>query len=377
MCGGPEVRDMGDLQRPVRPPFDGPSRPLVEELPESGSRDGAFQRIFARFLRGRSGRRRGRRRRRNAPGRRHARGRDGRRDAPRRTGFFHDPRRDDDIVGPCGRRGRRLGRGGKGRNGQGCGVRRRGLLQDVEPGGNRRGNGAEREKDGHKTGLSPSRPIGRSLRQDLGRIGSNTLEGVGELPRGGESPVTVLFESAQHYAREGGAGPRVESRGFEGRRRAVEMLAEIPLRSLRLKGRLPCQHLVEHDAERVDVAPAVHELTRGERSRLFGRAVLQLAHEEARARHRQGLRRHPLGDAEIDDLGEQAAVPALPDEDIVGRDVAVNDPLGVDLREAGQDLARDVQGLRGGNRPVPAHPFLERHAVDELPDHVERAVRQA
>ena len=52
----------------------------------------------------------------------------------------------------------------------------------------------------------------------------------------------------------------------------------------------------------------------------------------------------------------------------------MDDPLRVDLGQPGEDLPRDEECLGRRQRPVAPEPFLHRDAVDELPDHVVRAV---
>ena len=52
----------------------------------------------------------------------------------------------------------------------------------------------------------------------------------------------------------------------------------------------------------------------------------------------------------------------------------VNDALRVDLGQTREDLPRDVEGVVGRKGPAVLEPVLERHAVDELPHHVEGAV---
>ena len=58
------------------------------------------------------------------------------------------------------------------------------------------------------------------------------------------------------------------------------------------------------------------------------------------------LGRDALGDAEVDDLGLEPAARRLAEHDVVGREVAVDDALRVDLRQTREDLPRDVEGAR-------------------------------
>ena len=75
------------------------------------------------------------------------------------------------------------------------------------------------------------------------------------------------------------------------------------------------EHLVEHDAERVDVGLAGHRLA----ERLLGRDVVGRA--EHPAGQRQAFLGQRAGDAEVRDL--RAAL--LAEEDVVRLDVAVDD----------------------------------------------------
>ena len=98
----------------------------------------------------------------------------------------------------------------------------------------------------------------------------------------------------------------------------MEVFAEVPLRRLRLEGRLSGQHLVEDDAEGVEVASSVNGLARGQRPGLFGRAILELADEHPGPGHlMKRLGGHPFRDPEVDDLGEQPPVLRLAQHDVV------------------------------------------------------------
>ena len=96
------------------------------------------------------------------------------------------------------------------------------------------------------------------------------------------------------------------------------------------------EHLVEHDAERVEVGLAGDRLA----ERLLGRDVV------GRAEHAPGDRQPLLGerarDAEVGDLG--AAF--LADEDVLRLDVAVDDHALVRGAERARDLDRVGDGLR-------------------------------
>ena len=93
------------------------------------------------------------------------------------------------------------------------------------------------------------------------------------------------------------------------------------------------QHLVEHDAGRVDV----RRRARRESARLLGRQVLRGADDRARLRD---LARPGARDPEVHHL--DAAV--WRNDDVVWLDVAVDDAVAVGVVERGEDLARVVDG---------------------------------
>ena len=122
------------------------------------------------------------------------------------------------------------------------------------------------------------------------------------------------------------------------------------------EGDLSGEHLVEHDAERVEVGLPGHGLA----ERLLGRDVV------GRAEHapgdRQALLGERAGDAEVGDLG--AAF--LADEDVLRLDVAVHDHPFVRGAERARELDGVGEGLGDRQRPLAADELLERLAVDVL-----------
>ncbi len=117
------------------------------------------------------------------------------------------------------------------------------------------------------------------------------------------------------------------------------------------------QHLVEHDAERVDVGLLVdvHAL------RLLGRDVV------GRAEHRAGLG-HPAldveraGDAEVGDLRLAVAV----QQDVLRLDVAMDETVAVREREPARDLDRQLERRRDRQWVRLLDQPLEVVAADEL-----------
>jgi hypothetical protein len=115
-------------------------------------------------------------------------------------------------------------------------------------------------------------------------------------------------------------------------------------RRVRMEGPLPREHLVEDRAESEDVRARVG----GPALDLLGRHVAESSHDDARLRPggrgrqtrlrpRFSFRLSELGEAEVEDL--HAAV--LRDEEVLGLEVSVDDPLLVRRRET----LRDLQGV--------------------------------
>ena len=115
------------------------------------------------------------------------------------------------------------------------------------------------------------------------------------------------------------------------------------------------EELVEDDAGRVEIGALVD---RGS-PRLLGREILSRPDDRARLGHLAGP---GPGDAEVGHLDAPLAV----DEDVVGLDVAVDDPVLVGVPEGGEDLAgvRDRDG--NGARAARHDQLLERAALDVL-----------
>ena len=118
---------------------------------------------------------------------------------------------------------------------------------------------------------------------------------------------------------------------------------------------LPGEHLVEHDADRVEVGGLVDRRA----ARLLGREVLRGADDRADLGH---LARAGARDPEVGHL--QPALGA--DEHVVWLDVAVDDPVLVRGRECGEDLAGVVDRDLDRRRPAPDDQLLERAPVEEL-----------
>ncbi len=140
------------------------------------------------------------------------------------------------------------------------------------------------------------------------------------------------------------------------------------------KGRRAGQHLVEHDAQRVEVAAPV-----GAAVRLLGRHVLGRADQQPAFGHarplvvRTGFVARDVaqaGDAEVehlDQLGVLALVAgAADDHDVLGLEIAVHDAHVVRHADGGQHLRQDVDDARVGQRRVLADHLVERPPLDVL-----------
>ena len=114
-----------------------------------------------------------------------------------------------------------------------------------------------------------------------------------------------------------------------------------------------------------------------DRSRLLGRAVHELAHEDAGLGDLEaGLGLEVLRQAEVDELHLIAPAAVAGDHHVVGRDVAMDDAGGVDRFETAQRLDAEVHGQRQREDAVGLQPVVDVLALDVLRDHVEAAVRE-
>ena len=130
---------------------------------------------------------------------------------------------------------------------------------------------------------------------------------------------------------------------------------------------LPGEHLVEDDAHRKDVAPAVGRET----TDLFGAHVAELALENSRLGLLRPVRR--LGDTKVDDLH----LAVVGDEDVLRRHIPVDNvelhppriPFAVRVVEPLGNLRRQVHRL-GGGHDLLAAPVAFKQGPDIPPRHV-------
>ena len=157
-------------------------------------------------------------------------------------------------------------------------------------------------------------------------------------------------------------------------RGVVQHLGDDPQVVVGAERHLAGQALVKEHAQRPDVGAMVQVLLA---ARLLGR------HVERRSEQQAGVgqtiagvpfvaaRLDRLRDAEVDDLDE-VGVAALDQVDVLGFDVAVEDPLGVRGAERAGDLAGDPQAALDRQRRLAHRQLGQRLAVEEL-HHDERA----
>ena len=118
------------------------------------------------------------------------------------------------------------------------------------------------------------------------------------------------------------------------------------------------QELVEDAAERVDVRLLVDRLA----ARLLGRDVVAGSHDRAGDRHPVDVER--MGDAEVGYLRAAVGV----DQDVLGLDVAVDEPVLVRKREPAGDLERELDRLAWVKGTFLVEELLQVHPVDVFED---------
>ena len=206
-------------------------------------------------------------------------------------------------------------------------------------------------------------PTGDVARSPQGREGGGDLPGVGEaLPR--------LFGQRLEDERpqlRGEPPPGIAVGEVD--RRPEQMAGDQRGGIAPLDGVPAGEQLIEDDAEGVEVAPGVHH--RGPLGpELLGRRVADLAEEDPGAgqvaRLDAGVQH--LGDPEVDQLDLGLAVGIGGEHQVVGGDVAMDEPLGMEIADGAQRLLGDLQGEPQGGGAAVAQDLLQRHAVDELHD---------
>ncbi len=126
------------------------------------------------------------------------------------------------------------------------------------------------------------------------------------------------------------------------------------------------EHLIQHDADRVEVAALVEIVA----LRLLRRDVGDAAHHHPRLRHAERVLGDRARDPEVAELDDVV----FGDQDVRRLDVAVHQPLAMRVGEAAGDLDRVVDGGQLRQHVLVAHQLAERRAVDELHHDVVRVV---
>ena len=241
-----------------------------------------------------------------------------------------------------------------------------------------------------ETRRAPAEPAGAHLRRDrgggprgerrlLGLVGGDRAEVLGLRDHRAEVPehlhlgvarpelgqrraeVLPALEARRRVLRE---GPREDGAELARDRRVVglrrgEVLVDDLVRDRRevvADEGLPLrEELVEHDAEREEIAPPVHLLAR----HLLRRHVVRRPEELAGLREARGL---DLRDAEVRDLHG----PVGRDDDVRGLDVAVDDPAPVRVIEGVRDGHRDLRDAVPRERDLLLQELLEILPLDVL-----------
>ncbi len=128
------------------------------------------------------------------------------------------------------------------------------------------------------------------------------------------------------------------------------------------EGELAGEHLVEHDAEGVDVAAGVAALAFD----LLGGDVVGRAHALREVGVGEAARAGVGGDAEVDEADAIGVV----DHDVFGLEVAVDDAVGVDVFERVGDAEGEFGGALGRELAELVEDAAEELAFDPLHDHV-------
>ena len=207
--------------------------------------------------------------------------------------------------------------------------------------------------------FSSSRPTASTAMMNVGMSAKRFVEIAREraVNHAGQAPRHVLAQARQRR--------RVPLHDVQ--HQAGEVLAD--------ERRAPREHLVEHDAQRIDVDAMIGVLAR---AHLLRRHVFGRAHDVARQRDVAGRRRvgdGQLGHAEVQHLAvTDRSVRVHAQEDVVRLQIAVDDAVEVRRRDTahGGQHERDRLDERHLSRSL--HPIGERLAREQLHDQTRRAL---
>ena len=176
-----------------------------------------------------------------------------------------------------------------------------------------------------------------------------------------EPPPGIALHGACDHRAQLLRGQRVEAR--EIRRRVVQQPRNDLLRRRAGEELCACEHLVEQAAEREHVGAAVDALA----GDLLGRHVSERAEHDSLRRPRDG---RPIGPGDVEPLQREAEVENLDvavagQEDVLGLEIPVHDPLGVRGRQAVGDGGGDVDGFAPRQRSL-RDPLAQVAAFEQL-----------
>jgi hypothetical protein len=174
--------------------------------------------------------------------------------------------------------------------------------------------------------------------------------------------VTILGHLGEELQDDRGEHLRQLRHPRAGRLRGACDVAMHPFeRVLRLEGQAPREHLVERDAQRIEVGAAVDDPVHA--PRLLGRQVRQGALDELQGSCGRLLAGEAGGEPEV---GELHLAGRRVEEDVLGLQVPVEDALLVQLRHGPRDTDRKLQeSLDGHGR---AEDVVERRTAEILQD---------
>ncbi len=182
-------------------------------------------------------------------------------------------------------------------------------------------------------------------RRQHGRPAQGVLQRQTDIPRRLVPRRRIFFEAPRHEpiesVRNGRADLR-QRRGF-----TLENIGHRLRGRLAGKGPASRDHLVQHAAERKDIARSV----RGDTANLLGRHIPHRTHDRAGVSFRRhgcvarcGVRRPPACEAEVQNLDAAAGG----QEEILGLQIAVNDSLAMSRPETIGNSGCDFDGLAPG-----------------------------
>ena len=169
-----------------------------------------------------------------------------------------------------------------------------------------------------------------------------------------ESVARVLLQESRDDRCERGTRTRSRNRRY----RIADVFERDRDGRLARVRQLAGDHLIDHDAKRIEIGGFIDL----EALRLFGRNIVDAAHDHAGLRDAAGIFGDCAGNTKVRELHHIV----FGDQDVGGLDVAVEDTLPMRVGKAACNLRGivDRDGLR--NRLVRSDLFRERFAVDEL-----------